>query len=156
MAKIIRHLGILEERSLATIPSLPSNASVGRRWRFRRNLVIYVAAGAGVSYQHLSQVFDIPRSRVSSILEDFRRYETTWNTEHPRIREQRSHVLTPQPPSKPSRGQRWRFRRNVVIYVAARGGLPHQYLSDVFDLARSRISTIVKKFSNEDIKLNIF
>jgi hypothetical protein len=136
MAKIVRHPGILEERLFVAIPSLPSNPSVGCRWRFRRNLVIYVAAGAGLSYQHLSQVFDIPRSRISSILDNFRRYETTLNLEHPRIREPRLNVFIPPLPSKPSRGQRWRLRRNAVIYIAARSGLPHQYLSDVFDLAR--------------------
>jgi hypothetical protein len=144
MTKIIQHPEILEESSRAAIPSLRSNASVGCRWRFRRNLVIYVAAGAGLSYQHLSQVFDIPRSRISIIVEEFRRFETTLNSEHPRLRDAKSGVSIPPMPSKPSRGQRWRFRRDVVIYAAARGGLPHHYLSDVFDLARSRISTIVK------------
>lgn len=54
-----------------TPPPLPPNASVGRRWRFRRDLVICVASRAGVSQRHLADVFDLPRSRVAAILKDF-------------------------------------------------------------------------------------
>jgi hypothetical protein len=44
-------------------------------------------------------------------------------------------------------GQRWRFRRNLVIYLAhRRNGLSQRLLADVFDLPRSRIAAIVREF----------
>jgi hypothetical protein len=52
-------------------PPLPPNASAGRRWRFRRDLTIYVAHRAGLSQRHLAEVFDLPRSRIAAILKDF-------------------------------------------------------------------------------------
>ena len=39
-------------------PMLPENASVSRRWKFRRNLVIFVASRNGVSQRLLADVFD--------------------------------------------------------------------------------------------------
>ena len=52
------------------------------------------------------------------------------------------------PPLAPNatNGQRWRFRRNLVIYLASRNGLSHRLLSDVFDLPKSRIAAIIKEF----------
>ena len=44
-------------------------------------------------------------------------------------------------------GMRWRFRRNLVIYVAFKNGFSQRVLSDVFDLPRSRIGTIIKEIS---------
>lgn len=55
-------------------PPLPPNASVGKRWRFRRNLVIYIAHRQGVSQRILADVFDLPRSRIGSIIAEFRQY----------------------------------------------------------------------------------
>lgn len=52
-------------------PPLPPNASEGRRWRFRRDLVIYVASLNGVSQRHLADVFDLPRSRIGAIIKGF-------------------------------------------------------------------------------------
>jgi hypothetical protein len=46
--------------------------------------------------------------------------------------------------------QRWRFRRDLVIYVAARQGLSQRFLADVFDLPRSRIGSIVQAFADLD------
>lgn len=44
-------------------------------------------------------------------------------------------------------GQRWRFRRNLVIWVAhRRGGVSQRVLADVFDLARSRVKAILDEF----------
>ena len=43
--------------------------------------------------------------------------------------------------------QRWRFRRNLVIYAAHRAGFTQRDLADVFDLPQSQISTIVKRLS---------
>ena len=51
---------------------LPLNVSVGRRWKFRRNLVIYVASQNGVSQRLLADVFDLPHSRIAAILKEFR------------------------------------------------------------------------------------
>lgn len=56
-------------------PPLPPHASAGRRWRFRRNLVIYVAHRQGLSQRLLAEVFDLPRSRIAEILAEFRRYD---------------------------------------------------------------------------------
>jgi hypothetical protein len=43
-------------------------------------------------------------------------------------------------------GQRWRFRRNLVIVLAHRHGASQRLLADVFDLPHSRICAIVKEF----------
>jgi hypothetical protein len=56
-------------------PPLPPNPTVGQRWRFRRNLVIYVANRQGLSQRLLADVFDLPRSRIAEIISEFRRYE---------------------------------------------------------------------------------
>jgi hypothetical protein len=60
-------------------------------------------------------------------------------------------VMPPLPPNA-SVGKRWKFRRNVVIYVAYRSGISQRALADVFDLPRSRISTIVKAFSEQSLQ----
>jgi hypothetical protein len=56
---------------LTTRPPLPPNASVGRKWKFRRNAVIYVAYRGGISQGILADVFDLPRSRIASIIKEF-------------------------------------------------------------------------------------
>ena len=40
-------------------------------------------------------------------------------------------------------GQKRRFRRNLVIAIAHRGGVSQRLLAEVFDLPRSRIGAIV-------------
>ncbi len=45
-------------------PTPPENASVGRRWKLRRNLVIYIASQNGASQRALADVFDLPHSRM--------------------------------------------------------------------------------------------
>ena len=52
--------------------TLPENASVGRRWKFRRNLVIYIASQNGASQRLLADVFDLPHSRIAAIIKEFR------------------------------------------------------------------------------------
>lgn len=47
-------------------------ASVGRRWKFRRNLVIYIANQHGASQRMLADVFDLPHSRIAAILKELR------------------------------------------------------------------------------------
>lgn len=50
-------------------PPLPPDASVGKRWRFRRNLVIYLShRRLGFSQRFLADVFDLPRSRIAAIV----------------------------------------------------------------------------------------
>jgi predicted XRE-type DNA-binding protein len=60
---------------LRSTPPLSPNASIGKRWRFRRNLVIYVAHRNGLSQRFLADVFDLPRSRISAIIREFQKYE---------------------------------------------------------------------------------
>ena len=55
-----------------TLPALPENASVGRRWKFRRNLVISIASQHGASHRLLADVFDLPHSRIAAIIKEFR------------------------------------------------------------------------------------
>lgn len=55
----------------ASVPALPEHASAGQRWRFRRNLVISLASRNGVSQRILADVFDLPRSRIASIIKEF-------------------------------------------------------------------------------------
>lgn len=52
------------------VSALQPGATVGMRWRFRRNLVIYVAFKNGFSQRALSDVFDLPRSRIASIIKE--------------------------------------------------------------------------------------
>lgn len=67
-----------EVNRLPTTAPLPPNASPGRRWRFRRNLVIYLANRRnGLSQRFLADVFDLPRSRIAAIIQEFQKYETT-------------------------------------------------------------------------------
>ncbi len=54
------------------LPELPADASVGRRWKFRRNLVIYIASQHGASQRLLADVFDLPHSRIAAIVKEFR------------------------------------------------------------------------------------
>jgi hypothetical protein len=43
--------------------------------------------------------------------------------------------------------QRWRFRRNVVIFVAHRNGVSQRALADVFGMARSRVQAILAEMT---------
>lgn len=46
--------------------------SVGQRWKFRRNLVIYLANQHGASQRMLADVFDLPHSRIAAIVKELR------------------------------------------------------------------------------------
>ena len=60
-----------------SVSDLPANATAGRRWKFKRNLVIYTAHRAGLSQRWLAEVFDLPHSRVTAIVKEFRsKYES--------------------------------------------------------------------------------
>jgi hypothetical protein len=71
MQKIAHGSMRFERPPLPSIPPLPANASVGKRWKFRRNLVIFVAHRNGFSQRLLADVFDLPRSRIASIIKEF-------------------------------------------------------------------------------------
>ncbi len=64
-----------DNAELASKPPLPPNASVGKRWRFRRNVVIYAAHRQGISQRVLADVFDLPRSRIAAILKEISAFE---------------------------------------------------------------------------------
>ncbi len=69
--RLFRHVG--KPRHEIGAPRLltpPPGATVGKRWRFRRNLVIYVAFKNGFSQRVLADVFDLPRSRISAIIKE--------------------------------------------------------------------------------------
>lgn len=42
-------------------------------------------------------------------------------------------------------GDRWRTRRNLVIFVAAEAGFSLRFLGDVYDLSRAQVRTIVEE-----------
>jgi hypothetical protein len=56
-------------------PTISPNESVVKLWKFRRNLVIYVAHRQGLSQRLLADVFDLPRSRIFEIVKEFRGFE---------------------------------------------------------------------------------
>ncbi len=60
------------ESASFSVPTLPENATVGRRWKFRRNLVIFIASQNGASQRLLADVFDLPHSRIAAIVKEFR------------------------------------------------------------------------------------
>ncbi len=66
--------GLLSKVESAPRPeaALPANASAGRRWKFRRNLVIYIASQHGASHRILADVFDLPHSRIAAIIKELR------------------------------------------------------------------------------------
>lgn len=47
----------------------PERMTAGQRWRLRRDLVIYIANQQGVSQRMLADVFDLPHSRVATIIQ---------------------------------------------------------------------------------------
>lgn len=48
----------------------PPDACAAKKWRFRRNMVIYVAYSHGISQRELADVFDLPQSRISAIVRE--------------------------------------------------------------------------------------
>lgn len=64
-----------DESVLPLQPPLPDNASPGKRWRFRRNVAIYLLHRQGLSQRYIADVFDLPRSRVGEIIKEFSAYE---------------------------------------------------------------------------------
>jgi hypothetical protein len=61
--------------------------------------------------------------------------------------------LLPQPPSHARPEAHWRHRRNIVIYLIHRQGVPCQLIADAFDLGISRVRTIIRDISLYDRSL---
>lgn len=76
MSRLLRRIAA-SPAELPEVPPPPARASAGRRWRFRRNLVIYIAHRQGLSQRLLADVFDLPRSRIGAIIQEFRAYESS-------------------------------------------------------------------------------
>ncbi len=74
-AKLPRRIHVNHDAPIPEGPRLPPNASVGQRWRFRRNLAIYVLNQNGFSQRLLADIFDLPRSSIGTILKQFAAYE---------------------------------------------------------------------------------
>ncbi|MEO6808396.1 MAG: hypothetical protein ABI353_04720 [Isosphaeraceae bacterium] len=71
-----------DSASLPRMPPLAPDASPGKRWRFRRNLVIYLAHRRnGLSQRFLADVFDLPRSRIGDIIREFETYDVNSDSE---------------------------------------------------------------------------
>jgi len=69
-----------EHRDTARIgPPLPPNASAGKRWRFQRNMAIYVLHRHGFPQRRLADIFDLPRSSIASIIKAASEYAGTAN-----------------------------------------------------------------------------
>jgi hypothetical protein len=66
-----------DESPFRTLPPLAPDATPGQRWRFRRNLVIFVAHREGFSKKMLADVFDLPRSRIAEIIKEISLYENS-------------------------------------------------------------------------------
>lgn len=73
-SKVVRPPHLQDDAVHRSFPVLPPNASLGKRWKFRRNAVIYVAHRNGFSQRFLADVFDLPKSRIASIIKEFEQY----------------------------------------------------------------------------------
>lgn len=75
----------MARREGATIPPpLKPDATAGQKWRFRRNVVIYTAWKAGLSYRFLADVFDLPQSRIGTIIKEFKEFDPNPDEHRPR------------------------------------------------------------------------
>ncbi len=70
MPQVIQRRRDFADRIIQEAP-LPPNPTPGQRWRFQRNLVIYLAHSQGLSQRFLGEVFDLPRSHIATIVKDF-------------------------------------------------------------------------------------
>ena len=83
----------------------------------------------------LSQVESVPHSEATK-LSSSRRNRSTFAL---------TSLSADQPGKRASVSQRWKFRRNLVIYIANQHGASQRMLADVFDLPHSRIAAILKE-----------
>ena len=117
-----------------------------RRWKFRRDLVIYLAFRLGFSRKYLAEVFDLHRTRINLVIERLSIYDAAELPQDPRL------AVLPQLASSPaSRADSPRgtpaFPRSLLIHMAHRQGLSQRFIADVFDLPRSRIAEILKELA---------
>ena len=82
-------------------------------------------------------------SKILSQVESISVPEATKSS--PPRRSRSAAISTDQPGKRTSVGQRWKFRRNLVIYIANQHGASQRMLADVFDLPHSRIAAILKE-----------
>jgi transposase len=149
MAKKIRLPLHYDEDSPST-PSPPPDASVKDRWQFRRDLVICLAFREGYSRKYLADVFDVHRSKINKIIDDLSVYGESGLPRDP-LPPGVPKLAAPSPlPPGSTPGQRWRYRRNRLIYLAHRQGLSQRFIADVFDLPRSRVGEIIKEISGDE------
>ena len=121
----------------------PADAGAAKRWRFGRDVVIFVAHVHGISQRELADVFDLPQSRISAIVRGI--VERMGRSARPSIPADRIADLSRLvPPPDGCAAKRWRFRQSRVIFVAHSHGVSQRQLADVFDLPQSRISAIVR------------
>lgn len=71
-SRTLDQLRSANDPSPRNLPRRNRPPSVGRQWKFRRNLVILIASRAGVSQRMLADVFDLPHSRIAAILKEMR------------------------------------------------------------------------------------
>jgi len=120
----------------ASVP-LSSEPTTLQRWRFRRNLLIYLAYREGFSQHVLADAFDLTQGRVRCIVLDLANQEKVEITRRPRRRVK----LFRWPET--SMGRRRRFRRDELIHFAHQAGLSTRFIADVFDMTRSQVSEIL-------------
>jgi DNA-binding transcriptional regulator LsrR (DeoR family) len=143
MAKPVRSILQRADVESVTRTKLPPNASVSKRWKFRRNAVIVIAYLNGISQRTLAEVFDLPRSTVASIIEEISGENSAGCV---RIQDHADRFPLPAMPAKISVGQKRKFLRNNVIYITYCHGFSQRTLADVFDLPRSRVFSILGAF----------
>jgi hypothetical protein len=79
MANVYRPIRFRDDAGHPRLPALPPNASVSKRWKFRRNAAIYVLNRNGFSQRVLADVFDLPRSRIATIVKEFSEYNPVFD-----------------------------------------------------------------------------
>ena len=65
-------LEVIRGRGPALLRTVPDNATAGKMWKFRRNIVIFVAHRDGIPQRVLADVFDLPKSRIASIIKEIK------------------------------------------------------------------------------------
>jgi len=141
------HLPLRHDERSPSSPILSPDAGVKERWKFRRDLVIYLAFRLGFSRKYLAEVFDLHRTRINMVLDRLSAYDAAELPRDPALADLPKLASADRLPRGFTPGQRWRFRRNLLIHVAHRQGLSQRFIADVFDLPRSRVAEILKEFA---------
>ena len=72
MRKLTKILATVQPVEVQSQSKRIKRMTTGQRWKFRRNLVIYIANQHGASQRMLADVFDLPHSRIAAILKELR------------------------------------------------------------------------------------